>query len=33
MSEASTFSIIARCLHTSQLGVAVATAVPAVGNE
>lgn len=32
MSEANTFSIIARCARTGQLGVAVATAVPAVGS-
>ena len=32
MTEANTFSIIARCPRTSQLGVAVATAVPAVGS-
>jgi uncharacterized Ntn-hydrolase superfamily protein len=32
MSEANTFSIIARCPRTGQLGVAVATAVPAVGS-
>jgi uncharacterized Ntn-hydrolase superfamily protein len=32
MSEANTFSIVARCSRTGQLGVAVATAVPAVGS-
>ena len=32
MSEAGTFSIVARCARTGQLGVAVATAVPAVGG-
>ena len=32
MSEAGTFSIVARCAQTGQLGVAVATAVPAVGG-
>jgi uncharacterized Ntn-hydrolase superfamily protein len=32
MSEANTFSIVARCPRTGQLGVAVATAVPAVGS-
>jgi len=32
MSEANTFSIVARCARTGQLGVAVATAVPAVGS-
>jgi uncharacterized Ntn-hydrolase superfamily protein len=32
MSEANTFSIVARCGRTGQLGVAVATAVPAVGS-
>lgn len=31
MSEANTFSIVARCSRTCELGVAVATAVPAVG--
>jgi uncharacterized Ntn-hydrolase superfamily protein len=30
--EANTFSIIARCPRTGQLGVAVASAVPAVGS-
>lgn len=29
--EFNTFSIVARCAHSAQLGVAVATAVPAVG--
>ena len=29
--EFNTFSIVARCTHSEQLGVAVATAVPAVG--
>lgn len=32
MSEANTFSIVARCGRTGQLGVAVATAVPAAGS-
>ncbi len=32
MNEANTFSIIARCPATRQLGVAVASAVPAVGS-
>jgi uncharacterized Ntn-hydrolase superfamily protein len=32
MTEANTFSIVARCPRTGQLGVAVATAVPAVGS-
>jgi len=32
MSEANTFSIVARCARTGELGVAVATAVPAVGS-
>src|SRR5260370_17656740 len=32
MSEANTFSIVARCPRTGELGVAVATAVPAVGS-
>jgi uncharacterized Ntn-hydrolase superfamily protein len=32
MSEANTFSIVARCGRTGQLGVAVASAVPAVGS-
>jgi uncharacterized Ntn-hydrolase superfamily protein len=32
MSETNTFSIIARCPRTGQMGVAVATAVPAVGS-
>ena len=31
MPELNTFSIVARCPRTDQLGVAVATAVPAVG--
>jgi uncharacterized Ntn-hydrolase superfamily protein len=31
-SEANTFSIIARCPRTGQLGVSVASAVPAVGS-
>jgi uncharacterized Ntn-hydrolase superfamily protein len=30
--EANTFSIVARCARTGELGVAVATAVPAVGS-
>src|SRR5215470_7415916 len=30
--QANTFSIIARCPRTGQLGVAVASAVPAVGS-
>ncbi|WP_267360712.1 MULTISPECIES: DUF1028 domain-containing protein [unclassified Methylobacterium] len=32
MSELNTFSIVARCPRTGQLGVAVASAVPAVGG-
>ena len=32
MSAANTFSIVARCARTGELGVAVATAVPAVGS-
>lgn len=32
MLELNTFSIVARCERTGQLGVAVATAVPAVGS-
>jgi uncharacterized Ntn-hydrolase superfamily protein len=32
MSEANTFSIIAHCSRTGQIGVAIATAVPAVGS-
>src|ERR1700728_2470082 len=32
MGEANTFSIVARCSRTGELGVAVATAVPAVGS-
>jgi uncharacterized Ntn-hydrolase superfamily protein len=32
MSEANTFSIVARCVRTGELGVAVASAVPAVGS-
>jgi uncharacterized Ntn-hydrolase superfamily protein len=32
MREANTFSIVARCPRTGELGVAVATAVPAVGS-
>jgi uncharacterized Ntn-hydrolase superfamily protein len=32
MSEANTFSIVACCPRTGELGVAVATAVPAVGS-
>ncbi len=32
MSEANTFSIVARCPRTGQLGVAVASAVPAAGS-
>ncbi len=32
MSELNTFSIAARCPRTGQLGVAVASAVPAVGG-
>ncbi|MBP1181700.1 DUF1028 domain-containing protein [Methylobacterium sp. PvR107] len=32
MSELNTFSIVARCSRTGQLGVAVASAVPAVGS-
>lgn len=31
MPELNTFSIVARCAHTAQLGAAVASAVPAVG--
>ncbi len=30
--EANTFSIVARCARTGELGVAVASAVPAVGS-
>jgi uncharacterized Ntn-hydrolase superfamily protein len=32
MLELNTFSIVARCERTGELGVAVATAVPAVGS-
>lgn len=32
MLELNTFSIVARCARTGELGVAVATAVPAVGS-
>jgi uncharacterized Ntn-hydrolase superfamily protein len=32
MLELNTFSIVARCARTGQLGVAVSTAVPAVGS-
>ena len=31
MPELTTFSVVARCPHTGRLGVAVSTAVPAVG--
>ena len=30
--EANTFSIVARCASTGEFGVAVASAVPAVGS-
>ena len=32
MLELNTFTIIARCPETAHLGIAVATAVPAVGS-